>query len=80
MEQAGPRPQARALRLACSGDWVDDPVGGYTSDYDILVVVNDERLTDFELWSAAEDRLMRDLTITRAITAPVSSIVHVSRT
>ena len=23
------------------GDWVDDPVGRYTSDYDILVVVND---------------------------------------
>jgi len=27
------------------GDWVDDPVGGYKSDYDLLVVVNDERLT-----------------------------------
>lgn len=26
------------------GDWVDDPVGGYHSDYDILVVVNNERL------------------------------------
>jgi len=25
---------------------VDDPVGGYVSDYDLLVVVNDERLTD----------------------------------
>lgn len=23
------------------GDWVDDPVGGYKSDYDLLVVVND---------------------------------------
>jgi predicted nucleotidyltransferase len=23
------------------GDWVDDPVGGYQSDYDILVVVSD---------------------------------------
>ena len=28
------------------GDWVADPKGGYYSDYDILVVVNDERLTD----------------------------------
>ena len=28
------------------GDWVADPVGGYYSDYDILVVVNHERLTD----------------------------------
>ncbi len=40
------------------GDWVHDPVGGFHSDYDILVVVNDEHLTDFELRSAAEDRLM----------------------
>lgn len=58
------------------GDWVDDPVGGYASDYDILVVVNDDRLTDFELWSAADDRLMRDTTINKALSAPVSFIVH----
>ena len=58
------------------GDWVDDPVGGYTSDYDLLIVVNDDRLTDFELWSAAEDRLMRETTITKTLSAPVSFIVH----
>lgn len=58
------------------GDWVDDPVGGYQSDYDILVVVNDERLTEFEYWSAAEDRLMRDTTITKVLSAPVNFIVH----
>ncbi|NYF33836.1 nucleotidyltransferase and HEPN domain-containing protein [Sphingopyxis sp. JAI108] len=58
------------------GDWVDDPVGGYQSDYDILVVVNNERLTEFEHWSAAEDRLMREVTINKTLTAPVSFIVH----
>jgi len=58
------------------GDWVDDPVGGYQSDYDILVVVNYERLTEFEHWSAAEDRLMREVTISHSLTAPVSFIVH----
>ena len=58
------------------GDWVDDPVGGYQSDYDILVVVNYERLTEFEHWSAAEDRLMREVTISHTLTAPVSFIVH----
>jgi predicted nucleotidyltransferase/HEPN domain-containing protein len=58
------------------GDWVDDPVGGYQSDYDILVVVNNERLTDFEHWSAAEDRLMREVTINQTLSAPVSFIVH----
>ena len=59
------------------GDWVDDPAGGYRSDYDILVVVNDERLTDVvDYWSAADDRLMRDLTITKSLSAPVNFIVH----
>ncbi|WP_439569967.1 HEPN domain-containing protein [Sphingopyxis sp.] len=58
------------------GDWVDDPVGGYKSDYDILIVVNDDRLADFEFWSATDDRLMRDLTIHKSISAPVNFIVH----
>ena len=73
--------QARILKLVlygsfARGDWVDDPIGGYTSDYDILIFVNDERLTDFELWSAAEDRLMRETTIAKSLSAPVSFIVH----
>src|ERR1700748_1810309 len=68
--------QARILKIVlygsyARGDWVDDPVGGYKSDYDILVVVNDERLTDFDFWSAAEDRLMREVTITHTLSAPV---------
>lgn len=59
------------------GDWVHDPVGGYTSDYDILVVVNDPRLTDLvEYWGSADDRLMRDATINEALSAPVNFIVH----
>jgi predicted nucleotidyltransferase/HEPN domain-containing protein len=73
--------QARILKLVlygsyARGDWVDDPVGGYQSDYDILVVVNDDRLTDFELWSAAEDRLMREVTIAGTLSAPTNFIVH----
>ncbi|HWT29453.1 MAG TPA: nucleotidyltransferase and HEPN domain-containing protein [Propylenella sp.] len=59
------------------GDWVDDPIGGYQSDYDILIVVSHDKLTDFvDYWSAAEDRLMRELTIAKSITAPVNFIVH----
>ena len=59
------------------GDWVDDPKGGYKSDYDILVVVNDARLTDpVEYWATADDRLMRDVTINKALSAPVNFIVH----
>ncbi|HLY91358.1 MAG TPA: nucleotidyltransferase domain-containing protein, partial [Acetobacteraceae bacterium] len=73
--------QARILKLVlygsfARGDWVADPVGGYHSDYDILVVVNDERLTDFDYWSAAEDRLMREVTIAKTLTAPTNFIVH----
>ena len=73
--------QGRILKLVlygsfARGDWVSDPVGGYQSDYDILIVVNYDRLTDFEFWSPAEDRLMRDVTINKALTAPVSFIVH----
>lgn len=73
--------QGRILKLVlygsyARGDWVDDPVGGYKSDYDILIVVNDERLTDFDYWSAAEDRLMRDATISETLSAPVNFIVH----
>ncbi len=40
------------------GDWVNDPVGGYVSDYDLLVVVNDEKLTDvLEFWAKADDHV-----------------------
>lgn len=59
------------------GDWVDDPKGGYFSDYDILVVVSDRRLTDtLEFWAKADDHLMRAVTIEKSITAPVNFIVH----
>jgi len=59
------------------GDWVDDPVGGYKSDFDLLVVVNDERLTDVvDYWATADHRLMREMTITQTLSAPVSFIVH----
>ncbi len=59
------------------GDWVDDPVGGYRSDYDILVIVNEERMTEVvDYWAAADDRLMRDMTIHGTLSAPVSLIVH----
>ncbi|MBB4837003.1 putative nucleotidyltransferase/HEPN domain-containing protein [Sphingomonas kyeonggiensis] len=73
---------ARILKLVlfgsyARGDWVDDPIGGYHSDYDILVVVNDERLTDItEYWGAADDRLMREVTIAQTLSAPVNFIVH----
>ncbi|QDX27361.1 HEPN domain-containing protein [Sphingomonas suaedae] len=59
------------------GDWVEDPVGGYYSDYDILVVVSDDRLTDpVEYWAKADDHFVREVTISKRISAPVTFIVH----
>lgn len=59
------------------GDWVADPVGGYYSDYDILVVVNDDRLTDpVDYWYKAEDRFLRDYAVTKRLSAEVGLIVH----
>src|SRR3546814_932429 len=54
-------------------DWVDEPENGYQSDFDLLVVVNHEDLTDIaHYWYVAEDRILRDAEIKR----PVNIIVH----
>jgi predicted nucleotidyltransferase/HEPN domain-containing protein len=54
-------------------DWVDEPENGYQSDFDLLVVVNHEDLTDIaHYWYVAEDRILRDADIQR----PVNIIVH----
>jgi len=59
------------------GDWVDDPVGRYFSDYDILVVVDHEDLTDIpEFWTKTEERLLEELTEGKALRTQVSLIYH----
>jgi len=59
------------------GDWVEDPVGRYFSDYDILVVVDHEDLTDIaEFWAKTEDRLLEELTEGKALRTQVSLIYH----
>ena len=58
------------------GDWAEDPKGGYFSDYDILVVVNHQELTDLEYWAKADDHLTREVTIAKRISVPVNFIVH----
>lgn len=61
------------------GGWVDEPhtAKGYQSDYDLLVIVNNEKLTDrIEFWATAEDRLDRELAITKTLRTPVNFIVH----
>jgi len=61
------------------GGWVDEPhtAKGYQSDFDLLIIVNDKRLTDrVEYWVKAEERLNRELAITKTIRTPVNFIVH----
>lgn len=59
------------------GDWVEDPVGRYFSDYDLLVIVDREELTDVpEFWARTEERLLEDLSAGKALRTPVSLIYH----
>jgi predicted nucleotidyltransferase/HEPN domain-containing protein len=61
------------------GGWVDEPhtAKAYQSDYDLLIIVNDKRLTDrVEYWAKAEERLIRELSITKTLRTPVNFIVH----
>jgi predicted nucleotidyltransferase len=54
------------------GDWVEDPAGGYFSDFDVLFVVKSRRMVDeHKLWSRVEQRAQR-------LTQPteLSVIVH----
>jgi predicted nucleotidyltransferase/HEPN domain-containing protein len=54
-------------------DWIDEPENGYQSDFDLLVIVSHEDLTDIaDYWYVAEDRIARDAAIGR----PVNLIVH----
>ena len=76
--------QARILKIIlygsyARGGWVDEPhtAKGYQSDFDLLVIVNHDKLTDrVQFWSTAEDRLNRELAITRTLHTPVNFIVH----
>ena len=61
------------------GNWVDEPhtAKGYKSDYDLLIIVNDKRLTDrVKYWAKVDDRLMREYGIAGTIKTPVNFIVH----
>jgi predicted nucleotidyltransferase/HEPN domain-containing protein len=76
--------QARILKVIlygsyARGGWIDEPhtAKGYQSDFDLLIIVNHEKLVDrVEFWSTAEDRLNRELAITKTLRTPVNFIVH----
>lgn len=76
--------QARVLKVIlygsyARGDWVDEPhtAKGYQSDFDLLIIVNHQKLTDrATFWSTAEDKLNRELAITKTLKTPINFIVH----
>jgi uncharacterized protein len=61
-------------------DWVDDPENGYKSDFDLLVVVSHEKLTDVaEYWYIAEDRILHDVAIGRQVNIIVHDLDEVNQ-
>jgi predicted nucleotidyltransferase/HEPN domain-containing protein len=58
------------------GDWVEDRVSGYRSDYDLLIVVNSKAFAEeHELWEGIENELLTQQ-LSRKIETPVVPIVH----
>ncbi|WP_416463853.1 nucleotidyltransferase and HEPN domain-containing protein [Sphingomonas sp. VDB2] len=79
----GKRKAGRILKVILFGsharnDWVDEPhtAKGYVSDYDLLVIVNQQDLTEPDLWHNAEERLIRETQITKVLRTPANFIVH----
>lgn len=61
-------------------DWVDEPENGYQSDFDLLIVVSHEDLTDIaDYWYVAEDRIARDAGVGRPVNIIVHSLDEVNR-
>jgi len=75
------RRSGRILKIILFGSYargkqVVDPVGRYFSDYDILVVVDHEDLTDAsKYWTEAEDRMV-DMLTERGWPRPLNLIIH----
>jgi uncharacterized protein len=81
---AGRKKLGRILKIIlygsyARGGWVDEPhtAKGYQSDYDLLIIVNQKQLTErVAYWAKADERLIRELSITRTLRTPVNFIVH----
>jgi predicted nucleotidyltransferase/HEPN domain-containing protein len=80
----GDKKAGRVLKIVlygsyARGGWVDEPhtAKGYRSDFDLLIIVNQDELTDrLDYWSKADERLTRELAITGTLRTPVNFIVH----
>ncbi|MBD9375529.1 HEPN domain-containing protein [Rhizobium sp. ARZ01] len=58
------------------GDWVEDRLSGYRSDYDLLLVVSTKSFADErDLWEGIEEQLLKEQ-IAHRIETPAVPIVH----
>jgi len=80
---SGDRKAGRILKVIlygsiARGEGIYEPqtAKGYVSDYDILVIVNQDELAETEHWTNLEDRFSRDHVILGRLRHPVSLIVH----
>jgi predicted nucleotidyltransferase/HEPN domain-containing protein len=78
------RRNGKVLKIVLFGsyarnDWVDQPENGYLSDFDLLVVVSHEKLTDIaDYWYVAEDKILRDTSIGRTVNIIVHTMAEVN--
>ncbi|MBL4639427.1 MAG: nucleotidyltransferase and HEPN domain-containing protein, partial [Kordiimonadaceae bacterium] len=63
-----------------TGDnWVEDAKSGYMSDFDLLIVVNNHKFTDYgTYWYKAEERLLRHPAIQREVNFIVHDLAEVN--
>ena len=60
-------------------DWVDEPDNGYLSDFDLLIVVSNPKLTDIaDYWYVAEDKILHDSSIGRTVNIIVHDLAEVN--
>lgn len=79
------RRDGRVLKIILFGsyartDWVDEPDNGYLSDFDLLVIVSHEKLTDIaDYWYVAEDKVLRDPAVGRTVNIIVHTMAEVNQ-
>jgi len=79
------RRDGRVLKIILFGsyarnDWVDEPDNGYLSDFDLLVIVSHEKLTDIaDYWYVAEDKVQRDPAVGRTVNIIVHTMAEVNQ-
>lgn len=79
------RRDGRVLKIILFGsyarnDWVDEPDNGYQSDFDLLVLVSHEKLTDIaDYWYVAEDKILRDPAVGRTVNIIVHTMAEVNQ-